>query len=432
MALSNRAKRYVKEVYRDTRRKVKKVVLAAPFWVLLAALVMTGTGIGRYIYLTGQRYDQNMASYWINDSETLARHMSVYSRGARYGGDMTPPIYISQSVSLSKSDIITIRTSLQNFVDSSSGVAGKTGLGNDGRPRGWEDCYSSYLSATVDTVPDPNSETPLSFTSTCDIIAIDGNYPVFHPFTYLSGGFLPEIVEDARQIVLNDVLAWKFYKSYDIIGNKVKLWGEEFTVIGVVSEPSDRIAISAAGGEIPRAYVYFSAMEDLAPLTAPSGSTDNSQSDSGGSSSNTAQPTTAPASAGQTGSADPSAVPGSGSNSRPVMAVLCYEAMLPEIIKGVAKTDMSSSVPNYNPVDQNFYVLSNTGRFNVWNVWKLMSPIGQFESSVSDFDFPFWEKTAQLATEHLYVDEWLTISGVVLLGTGSIMAILRFRKMSRK
>ena len=104
MALSNRAKRYVKEVYRDTRRKVKKVVLAAPFWVLLAALVMTGTGIGRYIYLTGQRYDQNMASYWINDSETLARHMSVYSRGARYGGDMTPPIYISQSVSLSKSD----------------------------------------------------------------------------------------------------------------------------------------------------------------------------------------------------------------------------------------------------------------------------------------------------------------------------------------
>lgn len=427
MVISKRAKRYIKDVYRNTRRKAKKVVLAAPFWVLLAGLVLTGTGIGRYAYLNYQRYDQNMASYWINDSATLARHMSVYSRGARYGGETTPPVYISQNVSISRNDVNTIRTTLQNFVDSSSGVAGKSGLGSDGRPRGWEDCYSSFLMGSVDTVPDLTAETPLSFTSTCEIVAIDGNFPVFHPFTFMSGGFLPEVVEDNRQIVLNDVLAWKFYKSYDVLGNKIKLWGQEFTVIGVVAEPSDSI-VNSAGADNPRVYVYFSAMEELAPLTAPSDSDSNSAQNG-----TTPQPTSAP-SAGQTAGSDPSlaAVPGSGSSSdRPMMAVLCYEAMLPEIIKGVAKSDMSSSVPNYNPADQTFYLLSNTGRFNVWEVWKLMWPIGQNQNRLSAYDLPFWEKTAQMTTLHMFVDELMTISGVILLGIGSIMAVLRFRKMSR-
>jgi hypothetical protein len=106
----------------------------------------------------------------------------------------------------------------------------------------------------------------------------------------MSGGFLPEIAVDNRQIVLNDVLAWKFYKSYDVIGEKVSLWGEEFTIIGVVAEPSDRIARDA-GVEQPRAYVYFTAMEELAPLTAPSADT---QQNPGGSSS---APAASPASA---------------------------------------------------------------------------------------------------------------------------------------
>ena len=320
-----------------------------------------------------------------------------------------------------------MRTALQTLADSGRSSSGKSGLDQDGRPRGWEDCFSSYLTASIETVPLPEETNAFSLTSTCDVVAIEGNYAVFHPFAYMSGGFLPETVTDARQIVINDVLAWKFYKSYDVIGNKLKLWGQEFTIIGVVSEPNDGIA-NSAGTNNPRAYVYFTAMENLAPLTSPDST---SRSNNGASASSTqATPTPAPAAAGAQG-ATGNAQAGT-TTTRPTMAVMCYEAMLPEAVPGVAKNDMSSSVPNYNPATPNFYVISNTERFGLLSTWRFMWPIGKTQSALSVYDFPFWEKTAQLTQQHLFADEIITVVGVLALCSGTVMAILRHRKMSRK
>ena len=395
------------------------MVLAAPFWVLTAGIVLTSLGVGRYAFLVDKRYDQNMSSYWAGTPDVLCRHMSVYARGARYGGDNTPPVYIDHNTSLSRSDIVTMRTSLQNFADSGrvSGSSGKGGLDEDGRPVGWEDCFSSFLWGTAESVADPLYENDFTFSSSCSIVAIEGNFAAFHPFRYMSGGFLPEVPVDERQIVINDVLAWKFYKSYDVLGEKIKLWGEEFTIIGVVAEPSDRIT-NSCGADEPRVYVYFTAMEQLAPLTSPDSEPGNSGSVTAG---------------GATPTPSPAAQQGAGASAaRPVMAVMCYEAMIPEAIEGVARNDVSASVPNYNPVNQNFYVISNTGRYGVLTTWKFMWPIGKNTNMLSKFEFPFWEKTAQLATTHMFADEILTIAGACLLVTGSLMAALRYRKMSRK
>ncbi len=427
MALSNRAKRIIKNNYLSFRRKAKKVLFAVPFWVLLVGVALTSTGIGRYIYLVNIRHDQDMASYWTADSEVPYRHMSVYGRGARPGSTDTPPLYINQSESLSRSDIVTMRTSLQTLADSGRSSSGKSGLDDDGRPRGWEDCFSSYLTGSIETVALPEETTAFNMTSTCDVVAVEGNYAVFHPFSYMSGGFLPETVTDSRQIVLNDVLAWKFYKSYDVIGNKVKLWGQEFTIIGVVTEPNDGIA-NSAGTNNPRVYVYFTAMENFAPLTSPDSVTG---SGSNGNNSSQAQATPTPAAAAAVTGAAGAAQSGSTS-VRPTMAVMCYEAMLPEAVPGVAKNDMSSSVPNYNPATPNFYVISNTERFGVLSTWRFMWPIGKTQSALSVYDFPFWEKTAQLTQQHLFADEILTVVGVLALCSGTVMAILRHRKMSRK
>lgn len=400
--------------------------MAAPFWVLLIGITLTSVGIGRYAFLTDKRQDQNMASYWEYESQYNYRHMSVYARGARPGGETTPPVYINTATSLKRADIVAIRNALQGLADTSLGQTGKGGLNQDGRPRGWEDCYSSFLTGTIESIADTESPTQFTFTSTCDIIAVDGNFPAFHPFRYMSGGFLPEVSYDNRQIVLNDVLAWKFYKSYDVLGNTVKLWGQEFTVIGVVGEPNDGIA-RGAGTEQPRAYVYFSAMEELAPLQAADPSTQPGQ---GTGSNIQASTSAASAAAAAAGAADPSA---SGTNTpRPDMAILCYEAMLPEAVRNVAKNDMSSAVTNYNPSDPNFYIVSNTGRFSLLDSWHFMWPIGKTESRLAAYEFPFWEKTAQLTSEHLFADEIITVAGFVTLISGVLMAGLRYRKSSRK
>ena len=411
--------------------------MAAPFWVLLIGVTLTSFGIGRYIFLTDNRQDQNMASYWEYEAQLNYRHMSVYGRGARPGGETTPPVYINTASSLKRADIVTIRNTLQGLADTSLGQssAGKGGLTSDGRPRGWEDCYSSFLTGTIESVAANDSTTQFTFTSTCDIIAIDGNFPAFHPFRYMSGGFLPEVAYDNRQIVLNDVLAWKFYKSYDVIGNTVKLWGEEFTIIGVVDEPNDRIARSA-GTEQPRAYIYFSAMEELAPLEAQDLNAGSSQNNNNnGNSSAPASNAQAAAPAGATGAAGAAGAASAGTGTtvqRPDMAILCYEAMLPEAVRNVAKNDMSSAVTGYNPADPNFYIISNTGRFSLLSSWRFMWPIGKTESRLAAYEFPYWEKTAQLTSEHLFADEVVTVAGFVTLVSGAIMAALRYRKSSRK
>ena len=431
MALSNSAKRYIKDKLYLQKRRIRKIVMAAPFWVLLTGVALTSLGIGRYAFLTDNRQDQNMASYWEYNAQLNYRHMSVYGRGARPGGETTPPVYINTSSSLKRSDIVTIRTTLQGLADTSLGQSssGKGGLNSDGRPRGWEDCYSSFLTGTIESIAANDSTTQFTFTSTSDIIAVDGNFPAFHPFRYMSGGFLPEVAYDNRQIVLNDVLAWKFYKSYDVIGNTVRLWGEEFTIIGVVDEPNDRISRSA-GTEQPRAYIYFSAMEELAPLEAVDLSAGSSQG-SNGNSSAPASTASAPAGTGAAGAADPASGTGT-TTQRPDMAILCYEAMLPEAVRNVAKNDMSSAITNYNPADPNFYIISNTGRFSLLNSFHFMWPIGKTESRLAAYEFPYWEKTAQLTSEHLFADEVVTVAGFVTLVSGAIMAALRYRKSSRK
>jgi hypothetical protein len=114
------------------------------------------------------------------------------------------------------------------------------------------------------------------------------------------------------------------------------------------------------------------------------------------------------------------------------MAILCYEAMLPEAVRGVAKNDMSSSLANYTPANPNFYVLSNTDRFGLRDSWRFMWPIGKTQTRLAPYEFPYWEKTAQLTSQHLFADEIVTAVGIITLLSGGIMAALRYRKMSRK
>jgi len=396
MSFMQNVKTFFGDSFEGHKQRLKKLVLAAPFWVLLIGFAMTATGVGRYIYLTDCRVDQKMAVYWSAGSGTSFRQMSVYGRGLRPSGETSAPVYIDAQTSLKRSDITIIRSSLQSAADAGRAVSSKSG-DSATRLSGWEDCFSSFLQATLTVVIDDASAQVVSASSDAEIVAVEGNFTVFHPFEYLSGGFLPETVEDSRQIVINDVLAWKFFRSYDVVGSKLNLWGGEFTIIGVVKEAGDSIAKST-GTDEPRAYVYFSTMEAIAPVSTVT-------SEEGRESSTT---------------------------TRPDIAVLCYEAMLPEIVKGVAKTDMVTALPSYTASDPGFYVVSNTGRFNIYNVYKYMWPIGQTSSMLSGYELPYWEKAAALTTQHLFADEILVAGGVVLLLSGTVMAILRHRKMSLK
>lgn len=388
MAITDWFKDYWRETGRLTRKRIKAFVLSAPFWVtLIAVALIIGFSI-RIAVLNSQRYDTRLAEVWSQGGELPYRHMAVYARGARAEGEMSPLTYIDQDVSLKRGDIVMIRSALQVVVDSGNPNNKKAGLSDDGRPVGWEDCYSTTLRDTVCLESDDPNAVPL--TADAEIVGIDGNFKAFHPFSNMSGGFLPEINTDPNQVVINDVLSWRFFSSYDVVGRKITIGTEEYTIIGVVAEPHSSID-RASGIDMPRAYIYFTSMERYYL----------DQQD-----------------------------PETGYVRE--LAVQCYEAMLPEMVKKVSITDIKNAIPNYNSADPKMYVVSVTDRFSPFRVWDYMMPVGETQSALEGYEFPYWEKASQIATQRIFIDMVVIFIGAVLLLIGIIMIVLRFKKIPKE
>lgn len=380
MFVLDRTKRYIKRVGSDSKRKLKKLVMAAPFWVLLASVLLLSIGSIRAAVITEDRFDTRMNTVWSQGGSDY-RHVAVYAGGARTGGAGSPLRYVDPETSIKRTDLSTIRTSLQGAADAVNTSTNKRGLNTDGSPNNWEDCWSSCLTGDVYTVaPSDNPSAPVK-QAECDIVAVGGNFKAFHPFEYMSGGFLPEICTDPQLIVVNDVLAWRFFSSYDVVGFKVSLWGKVYTIAGVVAEPNSSMD-KKADTDVSRAYVYFSTLE---------------------------------AEFLEDGAED--------------VAIQCYEAFLPEAVKGVAVNDMKTALPNYSSEDPKMLVISVTGRLFFTKVWQSVIPIGN--SEVPDgIELPYWERASRIATEHLFVDLVLIILGIILLIIGIIMVVLKIRKYS--
>ena len=113
MRLIDKTKELIEKEKGNLRRNFLKLILAVPFWLILAALVLIGIGVGRAIYLTDTRPDQYVAEAWQNGSDMAFRHMTVYAGGIRPGGDTTPMVCAEGNKSIRLADITEMRKSLQ-------------------------------------------------------------------------------------------------------------------------------------------------------------------------------------------------------------------------------------------------------------------------------------------------------------------------------
>lgn len=407
MGFLNAFKNYWKETGRIYARNFKRIVITAPFWILAASLALSATGIIRYKVLIEPRHDQYMADYWGEGSEVSFRQLTVFARGIESTGEYPIPLYLGNGTSLKKADINTIRTQLQSVVDSARNNPKDKGLTEDGSPRGWTDCYSSFFNTTIRDA-DIDRDINESDWKDVEVIGVGGDYRAFHPFIYMSGGFLPAQCVDMDQIVLSDSIAWTLFGSYDIIGERVVLGDREFIVTGVVREQDSSID-REVGTDSPRVYIYFNAMEAIAK---DSGASFDPNADTSNLSDSSMELLTS----------------GEDTTTTSECAVLCYEAMLPELVKGVANTDIKSAIPGYTENDPKFYIISNTGRFNVLKVWDYNMPLGENSEKLRVYNFPYWERASQITTTHLFVDIICVMAGFVLLIIGIVTSVLRWHK----
>ena len=101
--------------------------------------------------------------------------------------------------------------------------------------------------------------------------------------------------------------------------------------------------------------------------------------------------------------------------------------MLPELVKGVGVTDFKNALPSYSFTNPQLYVSNDTGRFGLFRVLDTVFPLGETDRERMGYEFPYWEKAAQMTEERLFYDYVLTFTGVILLLIGLVMIGLKLR-----
>ena len=118
---------------------------------------------------------------------------------------------------------------------------------------------------------------------------------------------------------------------------------------------------------------------------------------------------------------------GGGASGGSDYAIQCYEALLPELVKGVGIADFKNALPAYSLTNPQLYVSNDTERFSIPRVVDTMLPLGETEKERMGYEFPYWERAAQMTEQRLFYDFVITAFGILLLLIGVIMAALKIR-----
>ena len=325
---------------RTVTRYIFFIVSAAAI-ILMAACVVVGIVVYR------ARPERRAAAVFGQGSGTGYAHVAVYARGARASGAGSPLSYLDDGTSLSSSDIDSIRVALDGVVNMASGSKkGSSGKGSKVSYK-WTDCYSSCFNGTVNS-----GVLGTGNTYEADIYGVSGAFTAMHPVEFMSGGFLTSDTTDRYQVVLNDAIAWNIFSSYDVVGKRISLLDNDYTIIGVVREHEDKK---------PRVYISFDALKEYC----------------------------------------------SGLDEPVTPAVMCYEAIIPEQVSGSARLDLCGALPGYNISSPAFRVVRVTGRYNVFNTFKAEPSSG--------YELPFWEEDAMQAESDIKTAAIVFLFGFVMI-----------------
>ena len=82
---------------------------------------------------------------------------------------------------------------------------------------------------------------------------------------------------------------------------------------------------------------------------------------------------------------------------------------------------------SYSFTNPQLYVQDNTGRFGVLRIMDTVFPLGETDRARMGYEFPYWEKAAQLTEDRLFYDYVIVFAGIILLLIGLVMTGLKIR-----
>lgn len=196
----------------------------------------------------------------------------------------------------------------------------------------WTDCYSAVTSVTAAAG---------ASTQQARAIATGGDFFTFHPLAMSSGWYYSQRDLADDLVVLDELLAWQLFGSTDVTGLAVQIGGWPCTVAGVAKTPAqtDEAAAYGDAGTLYMSYSLLSRLED-----AP--------------------------------------------------AITCYEAVLPEAVKGFAAQTVQTALSL--PADE-CELQENTNRFTFSHSLALSGQLSRRVQRMGRVYFPYWENAARAA-----------------------------------
>ena len=207
------------------------------------------------------------------------------------------------------------------------------------------------------------------------VIAVGGDFFLFHPLCLLSGSYLTESDVMDDRVLLDEDTAWLLFGGTDLEGMPMKLNGVPFTVAGVVQREQDfasRKAYTAGQG----IYMSFDAYTRLKE--------------------------------------------GTGAN--------CYELVMTDPVKNF----VLNFVKEKFPLGQG-EVVENTGRFAFWKVLALVRQFGARSMQRLGVLYPYWENAAHCVEDWCALLSFLAVLLLILPGLFLLQLLIRlFRRVKHK
>ena len=197
----------------------------------------------------------------------------------------------------------------------------------------WIDAYSVEKSIRIDNVQ-----------SEITAIGAGGDFFTFHNLPLLSGSYFDPESYQTDFVIIDEVLAWQLYGSYNIVGLDLYIGGTPYTITGVAAREYTDFS-NETYGEKPRIYMPFQTLNII-----------NNYS----------------------------------------LAITCYETLMPNPVSNFA---MNMLTDNVGVSNMNVIYRENTYRFSLLNLYKSLANYNRRSMSQDNVVFPYWENIAVVKTD---------------------------------
>ena len=166
------------------------------------------------------------------------------------------------------------------------------------------------------------------------VIGVGGEFFYFHPYKLVCGSFFGAQDLSRNRVVLDETAAWQLFGAIEVAGMPLSIGEKDFTVAGVIQNETDPIVKKMCNGT-PIVLVPFESLGEQ-PIT-------------------------------------------------------CYEAILPEAVKGLALTTFSNSFT----IDKSLFQLrENSLRYRFWTLLSSLPDFAFRTVQAKPILYPYWENAA--------------------------------------